>query len=655
MIQPRSFARTDSVITPKNRPLQESPRILSDTLEVPQSEKIRKFLSSFEDLYTLKLDPKLGPIQDEQKCELPPLLKLDSKTRVPHSPITGPISQLPLPESVRGIDASNSETVKRFILSADSIVVDVRPFNTYSTLRVKGSINICIPSTLLKRASFDLAHVINSSTITQALKDVLLERGKHFNIVIYDQASDSSRISIHLYRTIMKFYEGSAFTVSYLDGGFQSVDSVLRDNMHVQTLRSPVSPNFNLPEGVVGLEVSGSRENLPFLTGFTLPSAADPNIKLLDSIKNGLTCIDTNVKYSHQFKFPPNFPQKKNRLPAFFLFIVESYGKDNCSKLIVDHLSERFDRLEVSEQVRLSLAINNSNGIMPNSGCGSLHDSTGYGTPLELCPCCDDIKYTIPKGVEYGCKNRYKNVWPYEHSRVRLKRSPSCRSALYDDYFNANYIHFEEHSETKYIATQNPLEATYEDFWNAVWYNGVQAIVCLDDSSSLYSRRYYEEDNQYKSLSIRIKLVQEYQGYTFRKIAITKRDQVRALYHFAYTDWPDFGTPESSETVFDMIKLKDKVLARNAKENPGITGSSDLLVHCSAGCGRTGCFITLDMVISLLTSKSLKSSLDQWGDEDLIYKSVQFQRQQRISMVQNLGQFIFCYESILNYFAENLA
>ena len=76
-------------------------------------------------------------------------------------------------------------------------------------------------------------------------------------------------------------------------------------------------------------------------------------------------------------------------------------------------------------------------------------------------------------------------------------------------------------------------------------------------------------------------------------------------------------------------------------------------MHCSAGCGRTGCYITLDMVIDCFENH-LDGALDPWGDIDLVYKSIQFQRQQRISMVQNLEQFIYCYESILNYVVEKL-
>lgn len=659
MLQPQPLCTPsrEPVITPQ-QPLLSSPRTLSDTIPSTNSKELPRLEPSLPGLsFFDQLDPSLSPKLGKKKClAVPPLLPLNNTIRVPRSPMPSALSQVPLPDSVLALDSTDVAAIAAFLDSKDSIIIDVRPYNYFSTLRICDAINICLPSTLLKRASFDLAHVLNSSTIPCALKDALLEARANFKILFYDQASEESRITLQLYHTIMKFFEGSECKVAYLNGGFDAADELLKDSLAILPLRSPSSPLTNLPKNDQSSEGAESSDTpLPFLSGFTLPSATKADVKLLDSIKKGVTKIDTTTKYKHEFKFPVDFESKIESLPPWLLFIGESYGKDNCSQLIVDHLSERFNRLEASEQVRLSLAINNSDGTDNGECADTLHTSSGYGTPQELCPCCDDITYTIPKGVEYGYKNRYKNVWPYEHSRVRLKLSPSCKVAgAHDDYFNANYIHFEELSNNKYIATQNPLESTHQDFWNAVWYNGVEAIVCLDNSTSLHSRKYYEEDKEYKNLTVHIKQLQAHEGYTYREIVISKHNQRRILHHFAYTDWPDFGTPDDLQTVIDMMQLKNKVLSKFARRCQHGDDLWEMLVHCSAGCGRTGCFITLDMVTDLFAHPSRLPSLDPWGTEDLIYKSIQFQRQQRISMVQNLGQFIFCYESILNYVLTNV-
>lgn len=644
-------SRREAILSQQLQTIIRTPLEVKNSLRLPIAEVPKNFDSKGQGAFMANLSSLKG----NQECQpVTPALPIKNNHRFPNSPTSSLHSQLLFPDEIQGIDASDTASVAAFLKAEDAMVIDVRPFNAYSVSRVSGAINICLPSTLLKRTSYDFAHVINATTISQSLKDSLLAQKRRFKILIYDQASETSRLSLQLYLTVMKFFEASSYTVAYLNGGFHSVEHVLRDSSLLLLLQTPTTLGPILPKGNHFSENGDSNDTLPLLTGFTLPSATKANVKLLNSIKRTTSRVDSGAKYKYDFKFPSNFASKMNKLPPWLLFVAESYGKENCSQLIVDHLSERFNRLEASEQVRLSLAINNSDGISNDGTHGSLHDSTGYGTPLELCPCCDDITYTIPKGVEYGHKNRYKNVWPYEHSRVRLKLSPSCKSGQQDDYFNANYIHFEELCNNKYIATQNPLEATFKDFWDAVWHNGVKAIVCIDNSALMHTGKYYEEDTCYTNVSVHIKLVLEHKGYTYREIVIEKQKQIRTLHHFAYTGWPDFGTPDDLNSVIDMMEFKNGVLSQTKSSMSVIQDSWDVLVHCSAGCGRTGCFITLDMVSSLFTPGPREDMLDPWGEEDLIYKSVQFQRQQRISMVQNLGQFIFCYESILNYLFDNV-
>lgn len=331
-------------------------------------------------------------------------------------------------------------------------------------------------------------------------------------------------------------------------------------------------------------------------------------------------------------------------------------------------LNDKFNKLETTEQARLSVAISNSKRDSPVDKMLAAHDFLLPGrhseegcSPLSLCPCCDKINYKIPKGIEYGYKNRYKNIWPYEHSRVRLISSPSCttpKKEVADDYFNANYICFGKLASRLYIATQNPLDSTKEDFWNTVWYNGVREIICLNNPLFLAPRSYYEENVVFEKSKLGVKIVSKEQndGFCVREIHLSKHGVTRKVIHFAYSEWPDFGVPDNFHSIMNLIECKDKYLASVAEQTPPtskVTHPWDLLVHCSAGCGRTGCFITLDMVRECFRNHSEKQ-YDPWGDRDLIFKSVQFQRQQRIAMVQNLDQFIFCYEMILSYVVEEL-
>lgn len=575
-----------------------------------------------------------------------------------------------LPEAVCAIEAGDSQTLSEFLeFSENTLVIDVRPFNLYSTSHLKSSVNICVPTTLLKRPKYDLQHVINASSLPVLLKESVLDSEKKIKVLLYDSNSIDSQLSFQLFHTILKFLPHSRFELFYVRGGFDKVDSLLTE----RCLPLPLRPQMSVGASNSSMISSGSPEEngsasssdgMPFLTGFSLPSATSSDNKLLMSIKKTLPKLDTVTSYNYNFHFPPDFEEKKSRLPRWLSFFADIYGKENSLQLIVEKFNDMFNRLEKTEQVRLRMAISNidkDSDVCRNMD-RHLHESTGFGTPLTLCPCCDKIKYKIPQGVEYGYKNRYNNIWPYEHSRVRLISSPSCchKNEANDDYFNANYISYKKLSGRRYIATQNPLDATKDDFWTTVWYNGVKAIVCLAASPVFGQQAYYEYDQylEKSKLSIKIKNCEQYSSFKLREITLSKSGKSQTVYHFAYQKWPDFGTPDELNSVFDLIKTKNEKLAPLRGKKPSSVQTADtwdVLVHCSAGCGRTGCYITMDMVVdSFENPNNYEQHYDPWGEDDLVYKSIQFQRQQRISMVQNLDQFIFCYESILNYIVSHL-
>lgn len=570
------------------------------------------------------------------------------------------------------VDSTDTAAVSRYTLGADDVlVVDVRPFNLFSILRLHSAHNICIPSTLLRRPRYDVTNVINSAALPTSTKKRLLEFTPT-KVLVYDAASTADHASLSLCQTVNKFLAHDCFEVAYLQGGLQAVDLLLVDHSISLPSRSPVSPQTPKSAFMPTSDMLKSGDRLPmandtqepvsFLSGFSLPSATASNQKMLLSIKKTLPRLDTTANYNHTIRLPEGFEEKMDKLPKWLEFLAKGYNTENYNKNIIAELSEKFNRLEKTEQLRLSMAIDNfdKNARSAGKSPSHLHDSPGgQCTPLTLCPYCDEITYTIPKGIEYGHKNRYNNIWPYEHSRVCLVSSPcSTVKETPDDYFNANYIHFDKLSRTKYIATQNPLDSTNEDFWNTVWYNGVKGIVCLNNPLLISPRTYYDGDVYFSKSDLAIKIMQkkEFEGFTMREIEVTKHETKKTVYHFAYSDWPDFGTPDDFQTVFNMRQLKNDKLDRIGEQQPSVAKIPqvwDLLVHCSAGCGRTGCFITLDMVIDCFENPT-NNSLDAWGSVDLVYKSVQFQRQQRVSMVQNLEQFIYCYESVLNYVVEKL-
>lgn len=600
-----------------------------------------------------------------------PSLKSPMRSAPLHSP-TSKHHFKKLPDTVTAIDASDRSAVAYFVNSDNVLIVDTRPFNFFSNSRLKSALNVCVPTTLLKRPSYDLQHVLNSTSLPPELKEKVTAHSTPMRVLIYDQSSCDENVLFCLYQMVQKFVKYDCFTVAYLNGGLLSVDPLLIDRSEALPLRSPVSPvtphsakfsNAELADRSPGLMATDAhRDALPLLSGFTLPSATASTQKFLMAIKKDLPKIDTTVKYKHNIQLPDRFDEKKDKLPKWLSFFTENYGKENYSEAIVETLSKKFNRIEQTEQVRLNMAISNfEEGRSRSPHHHSCSPKSENVTPLTMCPCCDSIDYIIPKGIENGFKNRYKNIWPYEHSRVRLMTSPSCsvKKEASDDYFNANYIAFSKLSLTKYIATQNPLDATYEDFWNAVWYNGVKGIVCLNNPLMLAPRTYYECNQSYQKSNLTVKIgePQKFSGYSLREIKIEKKQITHKVFHFAYNEWPDFGTPDNLSTLFDMLKSKDDKIAKLSGQQPPasqVPKPWELLVHCSAGCGRTGCFITLDMCINCFHAKDDVGRYDPWGDDDLVYKSVQFQRQQRVSMVQNLDQFVFCYEAVMNYVVHHL-
>ncbi|KAF3989767.1 hypothetical protein FT663_01915 [Candidozyma haemuli var. vulneris] len=630
-----------------------------------------------------------APLRDDVKAVSSPGMSINTKTgplpylyvKSPHSAATAasPTTKShfkDLPGDVMAVDAHDPQAISNFV-SGDSLIIDIRPFNNYSASRLENAFNICIPTTLLKRPNYDLLHVTNSSALPKDAKDKLIASTTPTNVLIYDANSGTGHISFGLYQTIMKFYKHDRFTVAFLDGGFQELHTSLKDDSSLSSDQTPISPQTPShpqldairPDSGTGDHFAqspaadSSRESSPFLSGFTLPSATASNQKMLMSIKKTLPRIDTSTSYNYNLRFPEGFEEKKDKLPKWLSFFGDGYGTEGHNEKVVGVLSEKFNKLERSEQVRLSMAISNTSedskdNLAPsNTNPARAHSglSSGYCSPSAPCPHCDKIHYTIPKGVEYGYKNRYNNIWPYEHSRVKLVSSPSCntpKKETTDDYFNANYIKCKQLSLTEYIATQSPLESTKEDFWNTVWYNGIKGIVCLNKPSVFAPPAYYEVDQFFEKSKLSVKIIssEDDSGFRIRKMEMEKRGKTRYVYHFAYTEWPDFGVPDNFDAVSRLLESKNEKLELLSEQKPPtskVTRPLDLLVHCSAGCGRTGCFITLDMVKDCFKGKS-NGKYDPWGTKDLVYKAVQLQRQQRIAMVQTVDQFIYCYESILH-------
>jgi len=458
-------------------------------------------------------------------------------------------------------------------------------------------------------------------------------------------------------------------------------------------------------------------------------------------------------------KLPPALQdQPKNLLPTWLLAASDA---DNRGKLVADH----FLNIEKAEEQRMKKA---------------LSVDVSYGSPNAVSP--NNVQVA---GIEKGLKNRYKDILPYDHSRVKLQGVPSGDC----DYVNASHI--QAHGSNKrYIASQAPVPATFQvhhlnpftntiitanplqDFWRVVWEQDARVIMMLTaetEGGNRKSHPYWVPANygpfKVKSLSERkatlerrdinkpdrffsspLKIINEDKSrpsmarrhsskpsFSFppggstkspsassssqqspvdpdhphviiRKVALSNTnapfEPLREITQLHYSGWPDFGAPAHPVHVLGLVERCGEVVRsyeqgpKSSLEEPVSQSERPIVVHCSAGCGRTGTFCTIDSVIDMLKRQRFHrrqhrgnpgsmrtpspedngvhdamdvdppssqqpiategNDAEAWlhhDDTDLVGRTVADFRLQRLSMVQTLRQFVLCYESVLEWIA----
>ncbi|OJD11011.1 hypothetical protein AJ78_08133 [Emergomyces pasteurianus Ep9510] len=633
--------------------------------------------------------------------------------------------------------------------SETTLLLDVRPYPQFNDARIKGALNLCIPTTLLKRPSFNL----------QKLEDTFAgdEEKKRFacwhlctRIIVYDSSTTHLKDASTLINVLKKFTnEGWKGEPSILRGGFKQFSSEFpdliesnQDNEPTNFARQPRSISLALPNkpGIVG--------------GCCIPKSNTTCHPFFSNIRQNMDLIDGVGQ------IPINLPQSicgktRQMLPQWLARAADIQDK---GKLV----SDRFLQIERAEQERMREALTG----------GVSYGSPGLGSPKNT--------FRIA-GLEKGSKNRYNNIYPYDHSRVRLQGIPSGAC----DYVNASFIQ-SSHSNKKYIATQAPIPATFNDFWRVVWEQDIRVIVMLTAESEgpqLKCHPYWKAAD-YGPLKVktfserRIPLCsssssspppppstsplnpQEQQqrrpsgqrratnplthfgGFdakkdtphstnstaaggaadddsvphaTVRHLTLAHSafpfQPLREITQIQYSHWPDFGTPAEPAHLLRLIEEVNKIAqAANGRAavvgaggggsnnraagattlDPEAEGQRRILVHCSAGCGRTGTYCTVDSVVDMLKQQRRAAMADHrrkqaegsdgsncagececeggivvgggggdgggdaWlgrEDIDLIAATVEEFRLQRLSMVQSLKQFVLCYESVLEWIA----
>ncbi|MCJ1379842.1 hypothetical protein MMC17_002945 [Xylographa soralifera] len=578
--------------------------------------------------------------------------------------------------------------------SQNILLLDLRVSPQFMQSRITGAMNLCIPTTLLKRASYNVQRL--ADTFTQEVEKAKFSQWREAShIVLYDASSSQLKDATSSVNTLKKFtqegWHGACYVVR---GGFSDFAKKyphLIDKSAASEAANPGKTNLSIDSRMAG--------SMPVAGGCPMPTSKTVANPFFGNIRQNMDLIGGVGQMA--IKHPAALTDRiSEELPKWLREAVDDNDK---GKLV----SGRFLNIEQAEQQRMQKAL-------------STH--VFYGSPTVRSP--DSIQIA---GIEKGTKNRYKDMLPYDHSRVRLQNVPfgGC------DYINASHIKA-AWSHRHYIATQAPVPATFEDFWRVVWEQDARVIVMLTAESEGGQRKchpYWLPDNygplKLKALSEkRVSLesssklspsvkshvtnpsdrpgmgrrratnplgaaipdaapstTSEIPHVVIRKLTLSHSAYpflpLREITQLQYSSWPDFGAPAHPSHVLGLVEHCNAVVRNYAgleghnSQLPAKEGERPIVVHCSAGCGRTGTFCTVDSVVDILKRQRMvksdertKESQDEmdideedWVKQDnvdLVAKTVEDLRLQRLSMVQTLRQFVLCYETVLEWLVKEM-
>ncbi|KAL8393874.1 hypothetical protein RB595_003578 [Gaeumannomyces hyphopodioides] len=568
------------------------------------------------------------------------------------------------------------------------LLLDIRSHQKYSASRIQGALNLCIPTTLLKRTSFNLQR-LQDTFQADADQGKFADWRETSHLIVYhdtEKKDDAACINM-LKKFTSENYTGKVCILRRGFEGFSQACPQLLDRRSAgertgsATDQSASGPGGGSNDGAVARVIGG----------FTLPSGSDAapsaffsNIRQNTELVNGVGQMDIAVPSGLDLAALPSW-------------LGRAAEERNHGKVV----SDMFLNIEKREQTRMHRAYTSAAAQHQSS----LKSAVSSPAPVQL------------SGIEKGAKNRYNNILPFEHTRVRLneKLSGEC------DYINASHI-TSSRSHKRYISTQGPLPATFEDFWSMIWEQDVRVIVMLtaeQEGGQLKCHPYWRGKvfGPIKLVALSEKKVSldidkhrvgppgsppypkqvtrhnrpnpstpgpqttrspmpsgaegrrrsntatdpfrldfslgggdgtdrsqlspttsEPSFVIVRKFALSHSAHpfapIREITHLHYPSWPDFGAPAQPSHLLALVELANVIQraalpldvssaiaasteegklppqdSNNARDfmhgvwNDDPVSESQarpILVHCSAGCGRTGTFCTVDTVVDML-------------------------------------------------------
>ncbi|KAL2467546.1 Protein-tyrosine-phosphatase PTP1 [Forsythia ovata] len=287
----------------------------------------------------------------------------------------------------------------------------------------------------------------------------------------------------------------------------------------------------------------------------------------------------------------------------------------HCSEALKFFKAKKFDSPQTIRQEFLTLQANRTKAVDMRNRCTVALDSVNYS------------------------KNRYTDVLPFDNNRVILKQCKDYRPSA-RGYINASFVMTSE-SVSRFIATQGPLPHTFEDFWEMIIQYRCPVIVMLtrlvDNYKTVKCGDYFQAEDgprEFGNICIVTKWIKTSDtSLVLRCLEVNYKESEEpplSVLHIQYPEWPDHGVPKDTVAVREILKRVYGV--------PPSLGP--IVVHCSAGIGRTGTYCAIHNTIQRVLVGDMSAL-------DLVNTITSF-RLQRIGMVQTLEQYLFIYDAIVD-------
>ncbi|XP_054763999.2 uncharacterized protein LOC129270704 [Lytechinus pictus] len=266
-------------------------------------------------------------------------------------------------------------------------------------------------------------------------------------------------------------------------------------------------------------------------------------------------------------------------------------------------------------------------------------EEDGFSHEFSLLSSDEGIPRIIALKPENKTKNRFKNIVAFDHSRVVLEK---LKDDPHSDYYNANFIK-DDKGKKAFIASQAPNMASINDFWRLIWQENVCSVVMVTntieggkDRCTVYWPKAMGDSKTFGDIEVKLRTVEEFSDHVHRVMDVKQVSggETRSVHQFHYQSWPDMGVPQYPTTLISFTQAVKHV---HEKITANTKGSTPMLVHCSAGVGRTGTFISLYCMLGKIKENSHIN----------IFAFIQNMRKDRPYMVQTADQYILIHTALV--------